>query len=234
MAAPIQYLNVHCIREQAGKSHQCGDIYLMTSCLSLTEASSRVTLEPVDHASHETESRQSKCGPQDDLEVRRLLVVLLLLNLLRGQAIVHAVDVLDCHSQGTVGEQPERNKTSTESLVAVVYRWHFDRFLGLVRCHGSRNDRLERLIDIVLVSFNFLYSTRLGVLVLLGVDCWQGISFVRSFCSPTDIVQVAKSVDVENVDERRSNQHVLGERGDHVPRISVQNRGDQIDTKRRS
>jgi hypothetical protein len=70
------------------------------------------------------------------------------------------------------------------------------------------------------------------LLAILSFDLFRPTevlgSAVVSFRSPCDIMQVAHSVHHQDVDVGREEEHVLYETGEHVPRLEVHERGDEV------
>lgn len=53
---------------------------------------------------------------------------------------------------------------------------------------------------------------------------------VVSFGSPGDIVRVAEGVDLERADVGREEQEIGSRRGEHVPRVEVEEGHEEIET----
>lgn len=140
----------------------------------------------------------------------------------------------DTHSQEGVAENPKGDETSTETLVRILQGLLIMLNGSNKGCQGALDGRLELTVDIGLRFIDFLNDCILAAFVLGGLGRGQRISLVRTLGTPRHIVPVAEGIDVEDVDVGGLQDHVGRERGEHVPRVGVHERGDKVQTERGS
>ena len=86
-------------------------------------------------------------------------------------------------------------------------------------------------VDIRLWLVDFLNDRAFAVIFLGGLCRWKCIRLVRTLGTPRHVVPVAERVHHENVDKSRHDQQVRRERREHVPRVAVHERRDEVETK---
>jgi len=99
------------------------------------------------------------------------------------------------------------------------------------RGQGTLHGRFKLAVDIGLGLVDFLDDGALAVRLLLRLRGRQRIGLVCTLGTPGHVVPVAERVHVEDVDVGRHDQQVSGERGEHVPRVHVHERGEEVETE---
>lgn len=135
------------------------------------------------------------------------------------------------HSQEGIAENPEGDETSTEALVRILQGLLVMLNGSNVRGQRALDGSLKLTVNIGLRFINFLYDGVFRAFILGGLGRGQRISLVGTLGTPRHIVPVAEGIDVEDVDVRGLQDHVGGERGEHVPRVGVHEGGDKVKTE---
>ena len=137
----------------------------------------------------------------------------------------------DDDREGRVREDPGVNEPRSEALVRVLERLPRLFLGGLVRRQGTFHRERELAVDVGLRLVGLYDDGHLAVGGLGGRRRRQRIGLVRALGPPRHVVPVAEGVDVENVDVRGHDQQILREGREHVPRIEVHERGDEVQTE---
>nr|POF01139.1 hypothetical protein CFP56_21087 [Quercus suber] len=189
-----------------------------------TAKQSATTQEP--ETAEEADERQTGRRPEQSAEEAGRTRV----GLVREAELVDVV-AGDGDGEERVGEDPQRDEARAEGLVRVL-----ERLLGvfLRRVVGRKSTldrRFERLVDVCLRDVDFFDHSRFTVGRLLCLRRWECIGFIRAFGSPGHVVPIAEGIDHEDVDVGCRHEEVLRKGGEHVPRIEVEERGHEVETK---
>ena len=135
----------------------------------------------------------------------------------------------DAQHQDQITEDPAQDQVGSERLICVVHA----PLLLLLRLHKRRqralDRRLELAINIGLGFVDFLDEVGLPIF-LLRLSFGKRLTLVGPFGSPRDIVPVTESVHHQHVDRTGHATEVGPGRGEHVPRIHVQETRQEVDT----
>ena len=145
-------------------------------------------------------------------------------------ALLHIVKRIarNRQTQNRIAENPRRDQLRPEALVRVFER------LGLhdLGLHVRRQRPLDRdfklLVNVGLRFVGLFDHCYFAVACFGGIRRRQGIGLVGALGTPRYVVPVGKGVDVEDVDVRGLDEQVGWERGEHVPRVEVHERGDKV------
>ena len=168
---------------------------------------------------------------QHDTQVYRGTLLLFLKSILdRGAADAYVIDTADIEyhsSKGQVAEHPSEDDGRAETLVIVLVL-----LLGgdvALRCLplGLEGTELGLVLSVKICIVGG--NGNLDFATWLEGYGGEFFGFVITFGAPGDIVGVAESVHVQNVDISRSKKEVLQETGCHVPRVEEENRRKEVE-----
>lgn len=131
----------------------------------------------------------------------------------------------------SVGEDPHSREMGAERLVRILERLFGALYRRDIGRECALDRGLELTVDICLWQIRFFDDSVLAVCSLFGLGRRKRFNLVGTLGTPGHIVPIAEGVHVENVDVRRHDEQVLGEGGEHVPRVHVQEGGDEIQTE---
>lgn len=129
--------------------------------------------------------------------------------------------------KGQVAEHPSQHDRRPETLVIILVLLLCRELLLRRFPLGAEDGKFSLVlrIEIRVISGN----SDIDLATRLGDSGWQFLWLVVTLCTPRDIVSVAKGVDVENIDVGRSEEEVLEETREHVPRVEEQEGDDKVE-----
>lgn len=183
------------------------------------------------HGSYKLEATQGGNAPENNshVNVGPLCLLCFLILLITRRDPLQASRAQNHGRESKVGNHPDEHDAGTHTSVVVhlfflQQRRRRLRFYFLVLYAEDRNLSLVLRIQITLVG-----KVRFA-LAIFGVDGWQLLHLVITLRTPRHVMGVAKGVDVENVGKGWSQEHVLKEGSNHVPRVEHEKGCNEPDT----